>query len=156
MAWTEKKEAFCQEYIKDFNASRAGAAIGYSEKTAGSQGSRLLKDVEIKKRIEELKAERAERVKIDADYVLKQAVKLHERCMQEVRPFTNMKGEQIHDDDGNPLYVFDARGAAAALQLVGKHVSVNAFVERVEHTGKVEVVNRVLEARKRARGGGNE
>ena len=49
---------------------------------------------DIQSRIKQLIEERNNRLKIDADYVLKQAVKLHERCMQEVRPKT-IRGEQI-------------------------------------------------------------
>lgn len=38
---------FVTEYIKSNNATQAAIAAGYSEKTAYSQGSRLLKSVEI-------------------------------------------------------------------------------------------------------------
>jgi phage terminase small subunit len=46
----------------------------------------LLVNDGIQRRIAQLKADRAEKVSIDAAYVLRQAVKIHERCMQEVRP----------------------------------------------------------------------
>ena len=43
-----KKMIFVTEYIKNGgNATQAAIAAGYSEKTAYSQGSRLLKDVEV-------------------------------------------------------------------------------------------------------------
>lgn len=38
---------FVTEYIKSGNATQAAIAAGYSEKTAYSQGSRLLKHVEV-------------------------------------------------------------------------------------------------------------
>jgi phage terminase small subunit len=38
---------FVTEYIKSGNATQAAIAAGYSEKTAYSQGSRLLKNVEV-------------------------------------------------------------------------------------------------------------
>ena len=41
---TNKQELFILEYQKDFNATRAAVAVGYSPKTAYSQGQRLLKD----------------------------------------------------------------------------------------------------------------
>jgi phage terminase small subunit len=48
---------FVNEYLKDFNATQAAMRAGYSEKTAYSQGSRLLKNVEIadaiKKRLDD-------------------------------------------------------------------------------------------------------
>jgi phage terminase small subunit len=72
---------------------------------------------------------------VDAAYVLRQGVKLHERCMQEIEPFTDRKGNHITDKEGRPLYVFDSSGAARALELVGKHVDVAAFKERSEVSG---------------------
>ena len=130
---TKKQEMFCREYIIDFNATRAALAAGYSEKSAYQIGSENLNKVEIQAFLSELMQARNERVKIDADYVLKQAVKLHERCMQEVKPLIK-GGEQQTDDDGNLLFVFDATGAKASLELIGKHTDVNAFKERIDHT----------------------
>ncbi|MFQ9316798.1 terminase small subunit [Dysgonomonas mossii] len=90
---TDKQEMFCKEYIIDFNATQAAIRSGYSDKTSGQIGEQNLKKLEIQNRIKELIEERNNRVQVDADYVLKQAVKLHERCMQEVRPKT-IRGQQ--------------------------------------------------------------
>lgn len=130
---TNKQEMFCREYIIDFNATRAALAAGYSEKSAYQIGSENLNKVEIQAFLSELMQARNERVQIDADYVLKQAVKLHERCMQEVKPMIK-GGEQQVDEDGNLLFVFDSMGAKASLELIGKHTDVNAFKERIDHT----------------------
>lgn len=130
---TNKQEMFCREYIIDFNATRAALAAGYSEKSAYQIGSENLNKVEIQAFLSELMQARNERVKIDADYVLKQAVKLHERCMQEVKPLIK-GGEQQTDEEGNLLFVFDSMGAKASLELIGKHTDVNAFKERIDHT----------------------
>ena len=58
---TPKQERFVSEYIKDLNATQAAIKAGYSEKTAGAIGSRLLKDVkisaEVKKRLEDIKSD---------------------------------------------------------------------------------------------------
>ncbi|HDL7851539.1 TPA: terminase small subunit [Yersinia enterocolitica] len=134
---TPKQELFCREYLKDLNATQAAIRAGYSEKTAQVQSSRLLSNVMVQQRVGELAAERNIRVGIDADYVLRQAVKLHERCMQEVEPITDRRGEEITDEDGKTIFGFDAKGAAAALKLVGDHISVQAFKVNVknEHTG---------------------
>jgi phage terminase small subunit len=42
-----KAERFVTEYLIDLNATRAAIRAGYSAKTAGSQGERLLRNVEI-------------------------------------------------------------------------------------------------------------
>ena len=51
----KKHEKFCNEYIKDLNATQAAIRAGYSEKTAGVQASKLLKIVNIKTRVAELR-----------------------------------------------------------------------------------------------------
>jgi len=48
---TPKRVKFCAEYVYDWNASRAARDAGYSEKTAYSIGSELLKIPEIKEYI---------------------------------------------------------------------------------------------------------
>lgn len=128
---TAKQEMFCREYLIDLNATRAAIRAGYSEKTAREQAAQHLAKLNIQERISELKEERQERVQIDADYVLRQAVKLHERCMQEIKPKC-VGGIQIADENGNNLFVFDSAGAAKSLELIGKHVNVQAFREKIE------------------------
>ena len=50
---TPKQQAFCDYYIASGNATEAAKKAGYSEKTAYSIGQRLLKDVEIKNKIQQ-------------------------------------------------------------------------------------------------------
>ena len=149
MPLTGKQERFCLEYIKDLNATQAAIRSGYSQDTARSIGCENLTKPDIVERIAELKAEREEAIKVDAQYVLQQAVEIHRRCMQEVRPLLDRKGEQVCDDDGMPLYVFDAKGAVAALTLVGKHVNINAFQDTVNHKGLDALAERLERAAKR-------
>lgn len=127
---TDKQELFAREYLKDLNATQAAIRAGYSEKTARSVGSENLTKPDIQEYIAQLNQERLSRVQVDADYVLRQAVKLHERCMQEVEPITDRRGEEITDEQGRKIYGFDAKGAAAALKLVGDHINVQAFKQQ--------------------------
>lgn len=50
---TEKQKKFADEYLIDCNATQAAIRAGYSEKTAKSQGQRLLTIVDIKNYIDE-------------------------------------------------------------------------------------------------------
>lgn len=132
-----KQKAFAEEYLIDLNATQAAIRAGYSKKTAHSSGPRLLENVGVAAYIDELKAVRQQAVKVDAEYVLRQSVKLHERCMQEVKPKMVKKGKemvQAEDEDGNLLFVFDSAGAAKGLELIGKHVSVQSFNEKKSMT----------------------
>lgn len=49
-----RQKKFCNEYLIDFNATKAAIRAGYSEASAYSQGHDLLKKPEIKKFIEQL------------------------------------------------------------------------------------------------------
>jgi len=67
----------------------------------------------------------AEKAQIDAQWVLEQAVKVHERCMQ---------AEPVIDKEGGPTgeYKFEHSGANKALEIIGKHVNVQAFLDKKE------------------------
>lgn len=71
-ALTDKQEQFCLEYLTDLNATQAAIRAGYSENTANEQGSRMLAKVNVQKRIAELQAERAERLQIQQDDILRE------------------------------------------------------------------------------------
>lgn len=51
---TDKQRRFCEEYVIDWNATRAAIAAGYSEKTAYSIGQENLKKPEIESHIQEI------------------------------------------------------------------------------------------------------
>ena len=61
MALTQQQKIFCEEYLRSHNATKAAIVAGYSEKTARSQGGRLLTNVDIsayiKSRLDEINAE---------------------------------------------------------------------------------------------------
>lgn len=73
---TARQEKFCYEYVIDLNATQAALRAGYSEKTAYSSGSRLLKDVEIQKFIQTLQADLEKTAGITALKVLKEHKKI--------------------------------------------------------------------------------
>lgn len=114
---TPKQEAFVREYLIDLNATQAAIRAGYSEATAYSIGNENLSKPEIAEAIAIAKAERAEKCEIDALWVLKEAKDLYQAARA---------AEKLSD-------------AATALKMVGAHVDVQAFKERVaqEHSGEI-------------------
>ena len=66
------RDRFPEEYVVDLNATKAAERAGFSKKTAYSQGQRLLKNVEIQKRVQKLQTERSERTQVSADRVLRE------------------------------------------------------------------------------------
>ena len=65
-----KQAAFVAEYLIDLNATRAAIRAGYSERTAGWTGCRLLRNAAVREAVEREQARRAERTGITADRVL--------------------------------------------------------------------------------------
>ncbi len=145
-----KQQRFVEEYLIDLNATQAAIRAGYSRNTARSIASELLTKPDIQEAIAEAKRERSEATKIDSEWVLKQAVELHRRCMQEIKPALHPKTRrQIKDDDGNLLFTFNAAAAARALELVGKHVEVSAFRETVQINEGGSIIERIQAGRNR-------
>jgi len=131
---TAKQEQFCHEYLIDLNSTQAAIRAGYSKKTANVIGPENLAKPCIAEVIAKLKAQRIEKTQINAQWVLDQAVIMHKKCSQ-VLP--------IKDKDGAEVYKFDSPGANKALELVGKHVDIQAFKEVKELTGTL-TIGRVL------------
>lgn len=127
MSLTPKQELFCQHYLLDLNATRAAIRAGYSEATAQEQGSRLLSRVMVSTRVHELIQARSERLRVDADWVLRQLIAVVERCAvpQQQTVMTGAGLVQVTDPaTGEGVFEFDAIGATRALELLGKHVGL--------------------------------
>ena len=115
MSLNSKQARFVQEYIVDLNATQAAKRAGYSEKTAYSQGERLLKHVEIHKAIQEAKDARSERTGITQDEVIQ-----------------GLKKEATLEGDGSS---HSARVAAWAH--LGKHLGI--FTDNLNLGGSIGV-----------------
>jgi phage terminase small subunit len=112
---TVKQELFCKEYIIDFNASRSALAAGYSKKTAPSMGAENLIKPQIQAELARLMSERNNTLKIDALWVLKEAVDSYK-----------FNSQEVFDSDNNPKMI-NATSAAKFLEMCGKHTNVKAF-----------------------------
>lgn len=151
---TAKQEMFCREYLVDFNATQAALRAGYSQKMA-KQASRMLDEVGIQKLVALLRHERQERTKINADYVLVRLVEIDQMDVLDilnddhsVKPVhawpkiwrqlipamdvVEMKGEK-----GMQAFIKKVKlpDKVKNLELLGKHVNVGAFRERVSLGG---------------------
>lgn len=157
MALSERQERFVEEYLVDLSALNAALRAGYSPHTAGRQGSRLLKRDDIKRAVIEARAQRSERTKIDADWLL---TRLADEAEADVADILGPDGAVKPVDQWPPIWRkglvqgFDIEevrrdGAVVAhvrkvkisdrvkrLELIGRHIDVGAFRDRVEHTGK--------------------
>ena len=98
MSLTPKRQAFVREYPTDLNATKAAIRAGFSEKTAYSQGQRLLKNVEVADAIQKALAERSERTEITQDYVLtaiKETMEQRKGTGEHSNPNAVLKGAEL-------------------------------------------------------------
>jgi len=155
---SEKNKQFCREYVIDLNGTQAAIRAGYSEKTAGSQANRLLKNAEIKKYIAELQQKRVDKLEISADRVLKEAARLAYFDIRKLYDDKNrlLNIRDLDDDTAAALAavdvdeLFEGRGEdreligysrkvktfnkVSSVELLMRHL--NLLVDRHEHTGK--------------------
>lgn len=147
---TAKKALFVQEYLVDLNATQAAIRAGYSEKTARSQGQRLLTNVDIVTAIAKAKKERADRLEISQDRValelarvayadirklfketgeIKDPLELDENTVRAISSVKITKKEIYDQDNGVPLcvehkYEYKFWDKNKALTELGKHTGV--------------------------------
>lgn len=166
----DKQRRFVQEYLIDLNATQAAIRAGYSPKTAGQQGFDLLKVPQIQEAIDQAKMERSKETKIDAAWVL---TRLAEEATADVGDLYHADGhlKPIHEWPkiwrqglvaGIDVEEIQVEGVKMGeikkirlsdrikrLELIGKHIRVNAFQEVVQHKGLEGLADRLARAKKR-------
>lgn len=103
-ALTEKEEAFCQQYLIDFNGARSARAAGYSENTAKEIAAENLTKPHIRARIQALRQEMGKQFNIT-----------RERIAQEYSRIAFFDIKKVFDDEGEliPVTKLDDDTAAA-------------------------------------------
>lgn len=130
---TRQQELFCQEYIVDYNGTKAAIRAGYKEENARKQASRLLTKADILARVHELQKDQLDRLAISQDYVVLQLLETY-KCCREPSPvmrYDPSTGEM--EETG--MYQFDSKGALRALELLGKHLGM--FSDKVHVSGSL-------------------
>lgn len=176
------KDAYCQEYIKcPENQTQAAINAGYSPNTAAKFASQNMRDERVQKRIAELMEERNKRNRVSADYVLMRLVEIDQMDVLDIlnddgslKPIrewpkiwrTTLSGFDLsstimnmnEDSIETILKKIKWPDKVKNLELIGKHVDVNAFKERLEVSGTVTIADRMAAARRRVKeqAGGEE
>lgn len=179
---TAMQEAYCQSYIKSpENQSQAAIDAGFSPNTAHVKASVMMRDERIQKRIAELMEERNKRMRVSADYVLMRLVEIDQMDVLDIlnddgslKPIrewpkiwrTTLSGFDLsstimnmnEDSIETILKKIKWPDKVKNLELIGKHVDVNAFKERLEVSGTVTIADRMAKARDRVKkqAGGEE
>jgi phage terminase small subunit len=148
-----RHSAFVDQYLVDFSGTQAAIRAGYSAKTAAQIGSRLLRNASIATEIERRREKSAAKVGLTRERVLRET---------ELIAHSNLTDFLVDSATGNvtlregaPADAWKAVasisrtpgmfGVAVKIQLwpkgemvkmAGKHLNVEGFGDRVEHTGK--------------------
>lgn len=164
-------QKFAQEYVIDLNATRSAMAAGYSESTASSKGSQLLKIGKVQKLIADLQSKRASKLDLRADQVVEELRRLGFSNMLDYLnvdngdlrlDFSTLTRDQaaaiqeIKEDttggagDGERKLVvrttFRLADKAKSLELLGRHLGM--FQDNVKVTGLEGLADRLNEIRK--------
>lgn len=115
-----RQDMFCLEYAKCGNATESAKKAGYAEKTAYSQGQRLLKNVEVKNRLQEL-ASLAEDAKIADIKEMQQRL-------------TNIIRQEITEEV--PMVVNN--GTYSEVQTINKTSSIKDIINAINTLGKMQ------------------
>lgn len=162
---TEKQKRFVQEYPKDLNATQAAIRAGYSERTASAVGYENLRKPQIEKALAEAMQQRCERTKIDADYVLKRLVEIDQMDIADILAEdgsllpvtawpkvwrTTLSGMDVQTlgsrEDLSILKKVKWPDKVKNLELLGKHVTVQAFNEKSSVSGEITIETRPISA----------
>lgn len=172
---TAKQAQFVREYLIDLNATQAAIRCGYSAKTAEQQGSRLLRNAQVKDAIEQARADRSEKTNITAAWVLERLAEeatadiadLYDKATGELLPVhewpliwrqglvQGIEVDELFDGRGNDrVHIGFTRkikldNRVKRLELIGRHVGVQAFKDQVEVTGLDALADRLARASKR-------
>lgn len=125
----DRQEIFAQEYITDFNGKQAAIRAGYSEKTAESQASRLLRNVKVRSEIERLLEDPIGKRNETRARVLEQL---------EFIAFSDSEIDVRKDDKGNILDVSRKDKIRAIELLMRMHGLMN---DKLELSGSIKTSN---------------
>ena len=168
---THKQQCFVAEYLIDLNATQAAIRAGYSAKTAGAVGGENLQKPEIQQAIAEAMQARNQRLQIDADWVLSRLVALVDADLADLYgpnggllpvdqwPEVWRRGlvagvEAVEEKSPEGEVLGTLRKVKLAdrikvLELLGRHVSVGAWRDKVDVNVTTTLADRLMRARSR-------
>ena len=165
MALTAKQQRFIVEYLIDLNAAQAAIRAGYAVKGAKDQAYQLMQRPEVVAAIKEAIEARNQRVQVDADYVLNRLTEIDQMDLLDIldddmsiKPLSKWPKVWRQSLSGFDIAeMFEGVGKerdlvglmkkikwpdkVKNLELLGKHVNVNAFRENVNHNGSINLTN---------------
>jgi len=146
-----KDQHFADKYYGGPDNLRGSAKACYKhlhprckDSTAATEGPALLRKPQVRAYLEQQGKKITERAEINAQWVLEQSVRLFDRCMgDEAYPVEYTITDKETGEKSTGTYFnrsFNAAGARAALELIGRNTGIAAFSDQIEvsHTHYLE------------------
>lgn len=165
-----KARLFAHEYLVDMNASAAYIRAGYKENRQAA--NQLLKDSRVQEIIQPVIEAREKKIQVDAQYVLDETLRIQKANIQDIvddhgnikdvsqwpevwqRMVNGIEVEEIWSKGKEPEYIGRVKkvkmmNREKILEMLGKHVNIQAFADKRihEHTGEVKHTHTEREAR---------
>ena len=125
-----KQRAFAEYYLQTGSEVQSAIAAGYAKKSAASQGSKLRSNPAVADYIAARENQLFAEMGINEGWVGRRLAELHDRCAQAKPHMEWNPATRKYEPDG--YWMFDAKGAHAALQSLGKMLGM--FGKETEET----------------------
>lgn len=168
-------DVFCREYIKSLDGTSAAIAAGYSQKSACSQGSRLLRNVKISSKIADLQKKQTDKLDITAERVLGELAKMafldprkffrEDGSLKPVGELDDQTAASLAGIEHEKLFEHFGKGQAKEvgtttkikiadkginLERLGRHLKL--FTDKIEHSGLDGLADKLNRIRTRKNG----
>jgi len=148
--------AFAAAYAKHGVAERAAVDAGYSDKTAGAQASRLLKNDGVRAEVARLKGKATAKAEVDIERVVRELSLIGFADLAEFVEWgpdgVRLKASDTLDAERRRAIVEVSEGKFgvkikladknSALEKLGRYLGM--FIDKVEHSGKIETTAPVV------------
>lgn len=119
MALNDRQEAFCREYIIDYNKTQAAIRAGYSKRTARSIGSENLTKPDILARVRELQDAKLRELALSKAFVITEIVETYRKCLE----------------------LEDNKNALKALEMLANHLEPMDETDKKRDTSFIDALN---------------
>jgi phage terminase small subunit len=128
MELTEKQKRFCDEYLKDLNATQAAIRAGYSPKTAEQTASRLLRNVKVQEYISKRQKDRLKRTEIEQDSIVRELALI---AFSDISDYVRVVEKPlIFEKEGHMVQVRNPDGTPAVYKTVEPTLTDNLTSEQ--------------------------
>ena len=113
---TERERFFVRQYLVDLNGTQAAIRSGYSEKTAASQASRLLRKSDVQAYRDALLQEQFDAIGVTKHSIAAEVWGIYQKCCQKepVMEWDSVNREWVPSGE----WAFNVKGALKALDML--------------------------------------